>query len=246
MEQTVNLKKVQSAILHLRAQGERVSRRNVRSITGGGMSTVHKLMSEVEDFEALQAIAPKDGISELLHNTILAEMGEQIKQATAKLQEQIRQLQTRESEALDALAEVETINERLEAELEETTQQASQLQKSFETAETVAKDTIDRLEQSIIDLHPERQRCNEDKEATKIELVKTQLQIEAAQQTANNAEEKNVQLLDDIQKQKLTQTETEKRAAISAQRATDLREALVKAEKRIKSLVQNGEPRQRK
>lgn len=246
MEQTVNLQKVRSAILHLRAQGERVSRRKVRSITGGGMSTVHKLMSEVEDFEALQAIAPKDGISELLHNTILAEMGEQIKQATAKLQEQIRQLQARESEALDALAEEEETNERLTTELEEMTQQTSQLQKSFETAETVAKDTIDRLEQIIISLQQERQRINEEKETTKIELVKRQLQIEAAQQTANNAEEKNAQLLDEIQKQNLNQTETEKRAVISAQRAADLREALVKAEKRIKSLEQKGEPRQRK
>lgn len=84
------------------------------------------------------------------------------------------------------------------------------------------------------------------KRQQKIELVKTQLQIETTNQTANNAEEKNTQLLAEIQKQQLTQTETEKRAAISAQRAADLREALAKAEKRIKSLEQKGEARQRK
>lgn len=94
-------------------------------------------------------------------------MGDQIKQTTAKLQEQTGQLQTRESEALDALAEVETINEKLTVELEEMTQQVGQLQKDFDTAETVAEDTIYRLEQTVIDLHQERQRFNEEKEATK-------------------------------------------------------------------------------
>lgn len=246
MEQTVDLKKIQNAIEHLRAQGERVSRRNVRSITGGGMSTVHRLMSEVEDFEALQAIAPKDGISEHLHKTILAEIGVQIKQTTEKLHEQIRQLKTREAEALDALAEVEEKNKRLIAELGELTQRVSLLQKSSETAETVTEDIIKRLEQTVTDLNQERQRLNEEKEAVKIKLAKAQLQIETAEKAEKNAEEEVFQQQEKIQKLQQAQIEAEKSSAASVQKATDLREALVKAEKRIRSLEQKAAPRQRK
>ena len=62
----------------MQKHGERISRRNVLAPTGGGMSTLHKLMSQVEDVEALKASASASVLSESLVNTVLAETGRQV------------------------------------------------------------------------------------------------------------------------------------------------------------------------
>lgn len=238
MEQAVNLKKVQTAIDQLRDRGERVSRRNVRAITGGGMSTVHKLMSEAEDYEALRSMAPQRGISETLLKAIQAEIGGQVKIATTALREQVISLQQREAEALEALTEIEAKNETLAADLETVTQQTLQKQQEMVTAKAVAAETICRLEQTVIDLQYERQKLTTTLEEVRISAAQTTLQIEVAEQAAGKAENNVERLERELQRLQKSQSETEKRAAASAQKAADLREALAKAEKRIRFLEQ--------
>ena len=140
MEQTVTAIKVQEAITQLRHNKERVSRRNVLAITGGGMSTVHRLMSQLEDADALKASAPADGISANLQNAILAEIGSNVLASTAACQEQIQLLQGRESEALDALVEAETKVETLTAELMINKTQADQHRHRTEKDHAVASE----------------------------------------------------------------------------------------------------------
>jgi chromosome segregation ATPase len=238
MEATVNLKSVQAAICQLRDRGERVSRRNVRSITGGGMSTVHRLMNEAEELERLKTVDPM-ALSENFYNAILDEIGMQIKATTSNLQDEIRQLQARELEALEALAEVEEKKDHLAEDIKNKSELATRLQNRIETTKAIANDTILRLEQNISDLQEECIELSETIETLNIQIAKCDLQTSMAKQDADQAEKRFKDLSAAFQAHQKTHSETERTAAASAQKAADLEVALVKAEKRIKVLEQS-------
>ncbi|SHJ89820.1 replication region DNA-binding N-term [Malonomonas rubra DSM 5091] len=236
MEQGVNRESVQKAIELLRDHGERVSRRNVRRLTGGGMSTVHKLMSELEALDSLRELAPKDGISDALQKMILQEIGEQVKHATKKYQEQMGEGEVRERELLEALSDTESVIQNQATELEAVKAQAEEFKKEAATAQAVSEETIYRFEKTVIELHEERKQQNELIEKLKVDLAKAEQRAERSEESASNAESTIARLHDDVQKLQKTNLEIEKRAAASAQKSSDLREALGKAEKRIKFL----------
>ena len=214
MEQIVTLAKVQDAISHLQKHGERISRRNVLALTGGGMSTVHKLMSQVEDVEALRASAPASVLSDSLVNTILAEIGRQVQIATVTLQEQIKHLKGRETEALEALADVETRNQEITAELAATLKQTDQERANAEKDRAVATEKIQRLEENIFQLEQERNQLAETAEASRIATAKVQLQFEQTGQVAVKAEAQSEKLTTELMKTQKKLAETEKRAAV--------------------------------
>ena len=63
MKSPLTLENVQQAVDQLKKQGKRISRRNVLAITGGGMSTVRRLMIQVEEFDVQKALAASAGLS---------------------------------------------------------------------------------------------------------------------------------------------------------------------------------------
>jgi hypothetical protein len=79
MEDIVTIEAVKNAIHKLKGEGERVTRRNVLAVTGGSMSTVHRMMGQIEDMEAKTAASTFGGISESLSNDIREEVARNIK-----------------------------------------------------------------------------------------------------------------------------------------------------------------------
>ena len=82
MKSSLTLENVQQAIVQLQQKGERISRRNVLAITGGGMSTVHRLMIQVEDIDAQKAMAATTGLSTSLLVAINTEIADKVSQTT--------------------------------------------------------------------------------------------------------------------------------------------------------------------
>ena len=231
MEQTVTLMKVNDAIENLRQRGERISRRNVQSLIGGGMSTVHKLMSRIEDNEAILLGVPA-GISSTLQTAIRTEIGEQIQQATKVLSEQIQLLQRRESEALEALAEMEIKAETLSVDLRDLRGEYALERNKAEKNQAVSNETINRLETVASGFEKERLTLNEAAASAKIDAAKAQLLADLANQdsekTAASLELKKAELV----KVRRFLVDADKKTAIAWQKVKDLREALTKAEGR--------------
>ena len=231
MEQTVTLMKVNDAIETLRKKGERISRRNVQSLIGGGMSTVHKLMSRIEDNEAILLGVPA-GISSTLQTAIRTEISEQIQQATKVLNEQIQLLQRRESEALEALAEMEIKAETLSVDLRDLRGEYALERNKAEKNQAVSNETINRLETVASGFEKERLTLNEAAASAKIDAAKAQLLADLANQdsekTAASLELKKAELV----KVRRFLVDADKKTAIAWQKVKDLREALTKAEGR--------------
>jgi chromosome segregation ATPase len=237
MESTVTLVKVTRAIEHLQQRGERVSRRNVQAITGGGMSTVHKLMSQVEDNNALLVTIPAPGISKALQTAIRTEIATEIQNATEVLNAQIHQLQGREVEAIEALAEAEGKAERLSAELKTLRNQTDLVRQDAEKNQAVSAETIGRLEGIIREFDNERRDLNASLESARIEITKAELKLDLANQITEKAEAVAEQQRAEVIKVRKFLVESEKKAAVAWQKVKDLREALTKAEGRIRRLT---------
>lgn len=236
MERTITLHKVQAAIRELRDNGERVSRRNVLAITGGGMSTVHQLMSQVEDLEALQASVPDPNISEELRKVLLVEIGTQVKKATETLQEQIRQLQGREQEALEALAAFEARTEKLSQALMAARGEVEKERLAKEKAGAVAAETIARQEKMVSGLRAEKMQLNSSLESERIELARSRVLLENATQAADTSASKSRSLDAELERTRKTLAETGRRAAAAKQQVLELQKALTKVERRAQRL----------
>lgn len=178
MQQNVTLESVQKTMKHLQDLGERVSRRNVRAITGGGMSTVHRLMSVVEEQEALQDGLFANGISETFLAALKNEIAQQLKSTTENYQTQIRKLKTREQEIIEALAAVEEKNADIDRELIQLKETSSREQHEAEKAQAVAQESIRRLENWIEDYKTERKELSAALEAARAENISSKRRIE--------------------------------------------------------------------
>ena len=234
MEKIVTLEKVQDAIKALRGRGEKVSRRNVRAITGGGMGTVHQLMVEAENIESLQSTSPRDRISQTLQNAILSEIGGQIEEATLKLQEQLDRMRSREDEVYQSLDESERKVKALDSELIRVKEESDIKLKEVDKDLALATEKNNLLENSVAGLQEENKKLVATAEAAKIETAKAQTQTEHANQAATKAETRAGQLAGEVEVLRSELTDTEKKLAVTEQRADDLAEALAKLEKLIR------------
>lgn len=242
MEQIIDLEQVKAAMQTLRSQGERISRRNVRRfLGGGGMSTIHRLMKDIEELEDLQTKAAHNNLSDALLKTILKEIEAQVELATAACRERIKQLETRESEAVEDLTLMEQQHAELQAKQTALASQLDELQNQSDRAMAAAEQTIHQLRLANSELDDNCDQLRQIIETEKIERAKTKLQLEAAEQAAGKAENQAEQFAKEIQKLTRLNTDMEKKVAASSQKAADLREALTKAEKRIHSLEQRLE-----
>jgi chromosome segregation ATPase len=242
MEQIIDLEQVKTAMQALRSQGERVSRRNVRRfLGGGGMSTIHRLMKDIEELEDLHTRAAHQTLSDALFKTILKEIASQVEQATAGSREQIKQLEIRESEAIEDLTVMEQQYAKLQAEQTALARQLDEQQNQSAKAMAVAEQTIHQLRLANSDLEEDCDQLLQTIKTEKIAGATTRLQLEAANQAAGKAENQAEKCAKEIQQLIRLNTDTEKKVAAATQKAADLREALVKAEKRIRALEQRFE-----
>jgi chromosome segregation ATPase len=233
MEKIVTIEKVQDAIRELRKRGEKVSRRNVRAITGGGMGTVHQLMNEAENLEAIQADSQDGGISKALQNAILSEIAGQVEAATAEIQEQLDKMRDRADEAYQALSESEEKVHTLTEELTRVEKEFEQKNKEADKALASEFEKNRLLEKDLAGLREENKNLATAGEAARILAAKAQAQTDHAVQNLTKAEAKVVQLTNELEAQRRKLVQAEKGVAVAEQRANDLAEALVKCEKRI-------------
>ena len=160
MDQVVTVERVQNAIKHLQDLGERVSRRNVRAITGGGMSTVHRLMTLVEEEELCRERLASKEISGAFLTALRNEINLQTKMLVESYDQQIQALKTKEQELLEALKEAEGNVEKLDEELDLLKASTSKDRQKTEKDLAVAKESIRRLEAWNSELKAERKETN--------------------------------------------------------------------------------------
>jgi len=73
----ITKEQVETAILTLRKNGEKVSARNIHRITGGSLATIQRMMTEIRDQELIEAMAPE--ISEKLLKDLKSGIGNAVK-----------------------------------------------------------------------------------------------------------------------------------------------------------------------
>lgn len=237
MEQTVTLAKVQEAMKQLREAGERVSRRNVRAITGGGMSTVHRLMSEIQEAEFLQASLVDSGISPSLQKAVFEEIQGQTQKATTALYTQIAQLKEREDEALASLTQVEESISYLELGLKEAEDQVQQEREAHQRTEATFQARLLICEQSKQEKQAEIDFLRSALESVKLEKERGAVQIEQLEKALIQSGCREEQLAGELASANLRQADLEKRAAVNRQQMQDQRRQLAKMEKRVENML---------
>jgi hypothetical protein len=73
----ITKEQVETAIVTLRKNGEKVSARNIHRITGGSLATIQRMMTEILDQELIEAMAPE--ISEKLLKDLKSGIGNAVK-----------------------------------------------------------------------------------------------------------------------------------------------------------------------
>lgn len=229
MEKTIGLKDIQSAMNQLRERGERISRRSVQALTGGSMTSVHRLMTDVLAEERTVATVPTSELPETLLKAILGEIGNQVRGATNELECRISEMTVREQEILSDLEGSEGQIAALERELAAVKAQLVEERQAADKTTAVAVEQIAGLRSQLDKLSTENENLIRSGEVSRMEAAKALLQVERADIDASKAEARVVELEDRLSKCALAAAEAEKRAAVSEQHAHDL-------EKRIAEL----------
>ncbi|MFO7814020.1 MAG: hypothetical protein R6V21_13730 [Pelovirga sp.] len=241
MKSSLTLEKVQQAVDQLKKQGERISRRNVLAITGGGMSTVHRLMIQVEEIDAQKALAAATGLSASLLAAINSEIAEKVSQTTQLLHEQIQGLKRREQEAFDFMALMEEQSEALAVNLKESTENREQERADFAKIKATADHAVAHLQQSLAQQQEANQQLREKVEMLGHENARARHQAEVTEAHSFKLEKQLDVIRRELEHSRSQYADAEKRAAVAKQKAADLRETLVKTENRIVVLEEKME-----
>lgn len=231
MVQAISLEQVQQAIKQLREQGERVSRRNVRAIIGGGMSTVHRLMGMVEEQESLQGNVSAEGISGTFVNALRLEIANHVKAATESHQLKVSLLKAREQEALEALEASETKVDLLEKEITSLKEQFAKERQDADKSQAVALENIRRLEVWVENSKDENRELNGSIDTVKAENIALKIEVDILSETLAKAESSVERLTADLTKTQKALAVAKKKAAVSQQKAEDLKDALTRMER---------------
>lgn len=229
MEQGITFEQVQKAMLHLRDQDERVSRRNVRSITGGGMSTVHKLMRMVEEQESLQNDLFAKEMSDSFLTAFKKEIAVQTKALTEKYEHQVESFQKREQELIEELTDLETKANTFEKKLESLKASTNKDRQQAEKDLAVARESICRLENWVTGYMTERKDIDKVLETVRAENVSRQCNIESLQMTVEKQRSHIDQLTQSLSDSRKELAAAEKKAAVAQQKLADLKDTLAKA-----------------
>jgi len=231
MKQSVSLEQVQQAMKQLKEQGERVSRRNVWAMTGGGMSTIHRLMGMVEEQQALQGTVSTEGISEAFVCALRLEIATHVKKATESHQQQISLLKSREQEALDSLEVSETKADLLERELSSLKEQLTRERQEADKSQAVARESIRRLEIWVGNSRDEHRELNGTIDTVRAENIALKIQVDTLSESLTKTERSVDKLTQELNKTQRALAEAEKKAAVSQQKAADLKDILARMER---------------
>lgn len=241
METQVMLEDVMRAIEALRERGEKVTRRGVLAITGGGMTRVHRLMGEVLEIEERSAKAPVAEIGITLNKAILAEIGERVQEATSEMERIVNNQKERNRELLTDMEALEGQFQKQSEVLAQCEQALEKERQDTKLAAAVAAKENQELRNRIEALEIERRQLIEAGESSRAELAKVQYQIERADKAAEQAEarasraEAAVRDLHD----RLALAEKDKAVAVQHARDMDARhaEGMALAEDRKQEIV---------
>jgi hypothetical protein len=146
----ITKEQVETAILTLRKNGEKVTARNILRITGGSLATIQRMMTELLDQELIEAMAPE--ISEKLLKDLKLGIGNAVKTGlelmTGQREEVLVLLDELDSEMTTA---AEQSSEEI-ARLTEETRSANEKLTKAETLLSAANNRIVVLEEQRQDL----------------------------------------------------------------------------------------------
>ena len=140
----ITKEQVETAILTLRKNGEKVSARNIHRITGGSLATIQRMMTEILDQELIEAMAPE--ISEKLLKDLKSGIGNAVKTGLELMKAQ-REVALVLLDELDAEMLAAEEQSRVEiARLDEENRSAREQRASAEALLAAAEDRIIFLE----------------------------------------------------------------------------------------------------
>ena len=142
------------------------------------------------------------------------------------LQAKIEDAISRETEALEGLAEAETQISSLTAHVAEIQQQAADKNQAAETAAAVAVERIESMTERIQSLETERKQLIEAAESSRTETAKALMQVERADRATEKAEKRLEALENQVSSCLAVKVEAEKIAAVAEQHAADLTDQL--------------------
>ena len=146
----ITKEQVETAILTLRKNGEKISARNILRITGGSLATIQRMMTEILDQELIEAMAPE--ISEKLLKDLKSGIGNGVKTGLeymkAQREEVLVMLDELDAEMIDA---AEKSQEKI-AQLKVENQASHEQRTKAETLLSAANDRIVFLEKQCQEL----------------------------------------------------------------------------------------------
>ena len=146
----ITKEQVETAILTLRKNGEKVSARNIHRITGGSLATIQRMMTEILDQELIEAMAPE--ISEKLLKDLKSGIGNAVKTGLelmkAQREEALVLLDELDAEMIAAAKQAQEEISQLKAEKLATHEQRTKA----ETLLSAANDRIVFLEKQCQEL----------------------------------------------------------------------------------------------
>ena len=225
MQTVANLETVSRACNQLEAEGQKITGRAVLAITGGSLGTVLSLIKEWRQ-GAIAAPVAQPEIPAELQAVLTRCLGLAQDKAAEVLKAQINDATTRETEALEGLAEAEELIATLTASVAEIRQQTIEKDQTADKAAAVAAEKIESMTERIQALETERRQLIEAAEASRTEAAKAFMQVERADLATVKAEDRLQALEVQIVECTTVKIEAEKVAAVAKQRSTDMAEQL--------------------
>lgn len=233
MQAVVTAEAVRRAIQQLEQEGTNPSARAILGLTGGSQATVLRLMKEIRESEA--AGVYKGEIPAALLDAVRAAMGSVHQEAQGAAEARVAEAEARETAAVEALAGAEAQIEVATLEVASLKERVTALEAETEKQAAIHAEAAAAAKQRIAGLEVERKQLVEAGEAARTEAAKAMLQLERADRTASQAEQRVSDLLAQIDDVKQARTDAEKQAAVAV--ATAEAAAEVKAELRSRIVV---------
>ncbi len=182
------------------------------------------------------------GLSESFMQAAKAEIAAHLTRTTEALNKKVQEANQAADEALAELDKSETRVEGLEEELKTERKNGELYRQEAEKKEAVALQKVQDLEKRVQELEQERDQLIKAGEASRTEAAKAQMQVERADKAAALAEEKMKALEEKLSAALATNTDLEKRLAVTeakreALEATE-RTRTTEAKERIEELKQ--------
>lgn len=226
MKQVATYETVAAACEQLKEENQNVTGRAVMAITGGSLGTVLKLIKQWRNNVALNSTNATAEIPKELQTAIIRAIGLAQNEAVEKLKETVEQSDSRESEALVALAQAEKRIDQLTKELETSLKRVEEVQAEAEKESAVAAEKNDTLTRRVEELKNERKQLIEAAELSRTEAAKALLQVERADQATEKAERVSRDLNIQCQEVLNQKVEIEKKLAVLSERNKTNEESL--------------------